>query len=572
MHVTCFLSGLMQTESPKEYSFETPNTGRFANNLCRAFTRGSYVKRILLSSVAVFAFAAAGHADELSDIQAQSKQLREQNQTLMKRLSDLEKRQQKLEQQPAQAQAAVRAVNPTDAMAADLPYKAAVKAPPPVNDDLCWHGVCLYGDIDVGLSYQNHGAPLSSLAGAPLDYVVSRNSGGSYFGAGANMMSTSFIGLRGKQEIADGLYGVFNLQTLFNPISGNNANGPGSIAQNNGVPLALTNAYGDSSKAGQMFNNAAYAGVSSPVYGTFTYGRQSALSSDLIVNYDPISGSNAFSVITYQGANGGGGSTENRIWDNSFEYRLNVGPVRLAAEAQLRNQGNSGTGNAFQGNIGVDYMGFSIDFVGGKTYDSVSVALPLTSAQVMAVNALNINQGLGALPATISDDTVFQVAGRYTIGPVKLFAGYEYIRYENPDNPLSAGAFIEGGYTVGIPNNANFTTAKTLQTFWAGARYAATRDLDLTVAYYHESQNSFIVGNGTNPTGTCSNASSSGCSGQLDAVSFVADWRFARHMDLYAGIMWSQVANGLANGFVGLPVGGNKVSAYDPGIGVRYQF
>jgi predicted porin len=523
--------------------------------------------------VAVFAFAAMAHADELTDIQAQSKQLREQNQALMKRLSDLEKRQQKLEKQPAQAQAAT-SVNPGDAMAADLPYKAAVKAPPPINDDLCWHGVCLYGNIDVGLSYEQHGAPASTLAGAPLDYLVSRNGGGSYFGAGANMLSTSFIGLRGKQEIADGLYGVFNLQTLFNPISGNNANGVGSIVQNNGVPLALTNSYGDSSKAGQMFNNAAYAGVSSPVWGTVTYGRQSALSSDLIVNYDPISGSNAWSVITFQGANGGGGDTEDRIWDNSFEYRVNVGPVRLAAETQIRNGGNSGTGNAFQGNIGIDYMGFSFDFVGGKTFDAVSIAVPLTAAQYTAINASGLNQGLGAVPATISDNVVFQVAGRYTIGPVKLFAGYEHIDYANPNNPLAPGAFIEGGYTVGVPNNTNFTTDKILQTFWVGARYAATRDLDLTVAYYHESQNSFIVGNGTNPTGTCNTAVSSGCSGQLDAVSFVADWRFARHMDLFAGIMWSQVQNGLANGYVLVPAGTtiNKTSNYDPGIGVRYQF
>jgi predicted porin len=536
------------------------------------------VKRILLSSVAVFAFAAVAHADELSDIQAQSKQLREQNLALTKRLADLEKRQQKLEKQQPTVQAqAARAANPADAMAADLPYKAAVKAPAAINDDLCWHGVCLYGDIDVGLSYEQHGAPLSSLAGAPLDYLISRNSGGSYFGAGANMLSTSFIGLRGKQEIADGLYGVFNLQTLFNPISGNNANGPGSVAQNNGVPLALTNSYGDSSKAGQMFNNAAYAGISSPIYGTVTYGRQSALSSDLIVNYDPISGSNAWSVITYQGANGGAGDTEDRIFDNSFEYRVNVGPVRLAAETQLRNGGNSGTGNAFQGNIGVDYMGFSFDIVGGKIYDAVSVALPLTAAQVIAVNASGINQGLGALPATISDNTVFQAAGRYTIGPVKLFAGYEWIQYANPNNPLAAGAFIEGGYTVGVPNNTNFGgvaggSDKVLQTFWVGARYSATRDLDLTVAYYHENQNSFIVGNGTNPTGTCTTAISSGCSGQLDAVSFVADWRFARHMDAFAGVMWSQVANGLANGYVLATPGVNRISSYDPGIGVRYQF
>jgi predicted porin len=338
--------------------------------------------------------------------------------------------------------------------------------------------------------------------------------------------------------------------------------------------LALTNSYGDSSKAGQMFNNAAYAGVSSPIWGTVTYGRQSALTSDLVVNYDPISGSNAWSVITYQGANGGGGDTEDRILDNSFEYRVNVGPVRFAAEAQLRNGGNSGTGNNFQGNVGVDYMGFSFDVVGGKIYDAVSVAVPLTATQLSAINASGLNTGLGALPATISDNTVFQVAGRYTIGPVKLFAGYEWIGYQNPNNPLAPGAFIEGGYTVGVPNNTNFTTEKTLQTFWVGARYAATRDLDLTVAYYHESQNAFHspAGAVTNPGGNCTTAVAGSCSGQLDAVSFVADWRFARHMDLFAGIMWSQVANGLANGYVMATPGVNKISSYDPGVGVRYQF
>jgi predicted porin len=112
--------------------------------------------------------------------------------------------------------------------------------------------------------------------------------------------------------------------------------------------------------------------------------------------------------------------------------------------------------------------------------------------------------------------------------------------------------------------------------FWIGAKYAVRPDLDLTVAYYHQNQNSFIIGNGTNPTGTCNTAVSGGCSGSLDAVSFVADYRFARHFDAYAGIMWSQVQNGLANGFAlanGLPgATGNKASAFDPGVGLRYQF
>jgi predicted porin len=520
------------------------------------------------------AFAAVGHADELSDIQAQAKQLREQNQAMTKRLADLEKRQKALETKPAAT------VNPVDSMAADLPYKAAVKAKPVESDDLCWHGVCLYGNFDGGLSYNQHGAPFSSLAGGPLDYLVSKNGNGAYFGFGANMLSTSFIGLRGKQEIAEGLYGVFNFQTLFNSANGNNADGTGSISQNNGLTgnLAATNAFGDSSKGGQMFNNVAYAGISSPTYGTVTYGRQSALSSDLIVNYDPLSGSNAWSVITFQGANGGGGDTENRIYDNSFEYRVNVGPVRFAVETQIRNGGNSGTGNAFEGDIGFDYMGFSLDFLGGKIYDATSSNI-LSPAQLLAVST-TIPVGKGYLSTTISDNTVFQVGAKYTIGPWKLFGGYENIHFANPNNPLFVGAFLQGGYIAGAVNNTNFTTDKVLQTAWIGARYAITPALDITGAYYHEWQNSFV--NAANPTGTCSNVSASSCSGTLDAVSLVIDWRFARHVDVFAGVMWSQVQNGLANGFLqtnpagngafNAAVSTNKANTFDPGIGLRYQF
>jgi hypothetical protein len=58
------------------------------------------------------------------------------------------------------------------------------------------------------------------------------------------------------------------------------------------------------------------------------------------------------------------------------------------------------------------------------------------------------------------------------------------------------------------------------------------------------------------------------------------DWRFARHFDFYAGVSYSQKTGGLANGFVlsnnngalsGVNVN-NKVSNYDPGVGLRYQF
>jgi len=146
-----------------------------------------------------------------------------------------------------------------------------------------------------------------------------------------------------------------------------------------------------------MFNNAAYFGISSPVYGTFTMGRQSSLLSDGVVNYDPLSGAGALSLITNEGITGGGGDTPNRILDNSYEYRLNVGPVRLAGEISARSGGNAGPGNAYEGSIGFDYMGFSMDAVGAKVYDAMLYGNVLSTAQVNLVT--NNQQNANALNA-----------------------------------------------------------------------------------------------------------------------------------------------------------------------------
>ena len=522
---------------------------------------GTLVNRIILSAAAVFTVATAAHAGELADIQAQSKELREQNQALTKRIADLEKRQRKLEAQPAKRTVA-RSADPGDAMAADLASKAAYKKAP-VDDSLTWHGITLYGLIDMGVTYQNHGAPLSNTAGLGLNYLISKNSNGSYFGVGPNALSSSFVGLKGKQDIADGLSAVFNLQTAFNPQSGKLSDGLGSIVQNNGLAIGQQNSFADSSRDGQAFNVAAFAGLSSPIYGTLTYGRQSALTSDGVVNYDPMSSSGAFSLIGFQGATGGAGDTENRIFDNSFKYLVNFGAFRAAVEAQIRSGAFSAPGNAIEAQVGADYAGLSVDAIFSHVTDGVSSA-PLTTAQITTAAALGINQGAGLVSGTVSDNTSIMLLAKYAIGPVKLYSGYEHIQFANPNNPLTPGSFITGGYSLGAVNNTNFTTDRILQVFWGGVKYAVRPDVDLSVAYYHEEQNSFQSG-AVNVGGVCTTSAFASCSGQLDAVSFVADYRFAKRFDTYFGIMWSRVANGLANGFL-------QRSSIDPTVGLRFQF
>ena len=521
------------------------------------------MKTAVILAVSIVSVATAAHAGELSDTQTQSEQLREQNKLLTKRIEQLEKRQRKLEAQSAshpglaaqpetQPVFAARPAKPTDTMAED--YK---KAPPFPADDgsLTYRGITLYGTIDMGLGYQTHGTPLNGSAGFGLEYLISKNSNHPYFGLAPNALSASNVGLKGVEEVYPGLSVVFNLQTSFVPTSGKLADGLASIVQNNGVPLASQTSNADSSKAGQVFNTAAYAGLSSPTYGTLTFGRQNALTLDGVLAYDPMGGSGAFSLIGFQGATAGMGDTENARLDSSLKYRVNLGPFRAAAAGQVAPSGD-GTRNVVEGQLGVDYLGASFDAIYSHVNDAISAA-PF-AVGVTPTLAQFENVGAGLVAGTVSDNTSLMLLARYAIGPVKLYAGYENIQFANPNTPLVAGSTIIGGYTLGTVNNTAFTNNKDLQVFWTGAKYAVSSEIDLSAAYYHEEQNSF-QGNG------CTNNTFAACSGQLDAVSFLADYRFTKRFDVYAGIMFSHVANGLSNGFL-------NTSTIDPTVGLRFQF
>jgi predicted porin len=117
-----------------------------------------------------------------------------------------------------------------------------------------------------------------------------------------------------------------------------------------------------------------------------------------------------------------------------------------------------------------------------------------------------------------------------------------------------------GGYTVVAANinNTAYTYNKTLQIMWAGAKYAVTPDIDVATAYYHYIQNAYSAAR-------CSNSSAANCSGALDAISFDADWRFAKKFDAYAGVMFSEVNNGLSNGYL-------NHTTVDPMVGLRFRF
>jgi predicted porin len=517
------------------------------------FHRKAAARKLLLSAAMLFGIATVSHAEDASDAKTQSEQLRQQNQVLAKKLAALEQRLHKLEERPAkQAGAATPSAIPPNVTPVNY-NKAPSSAAK--DDSLTWRGLTLYGAIDMGVAYQTHGSPLSNSAGFGLGYLISKNSNNPYFGVAPNALSGSNIGLKGDEQLFPGLSAIFNLQTSFLPTSGRLSDGLGSVVQNNGLPVTSQSTFADSSKDGQPLNTAAWAGLSSPTWGALTYGRQNTLTLDGVIAYDPMGGSGAFSVIGFQGATAGGGDTENARLDNSLKYLVQIGAIRVGVAGQLGPNGTN-TRDDIQGELGFDYQGASFDAIYGHINDAVSAA-PLAVGFVPTPAQL-ASAGQGLVAGTVSDNNSLMLLGKYGIGPVKLFAGYEFIQFSNPKDPLPVGTNIIGDYTLGTVSNTAFPNDKHLHVLWTGATYDVRPDVKLMFAYYHEQQNSFGVV-------SCSNNSLSTCSGQLDAVSLVADWHFAKRFDAYAGAMYSQVRNGLANGFL-------QTNTIDPTIGLRYVF
>jgi hypothetical protein len=121
-----------------------------------------------------------------------------------------------------------------------------------------------------------------------------------------------------------------------------------------------------------------------------------------------------------------------------------------------------------------------------------------------------------------------------------------------------------GGYTV-LPSGVsatNYIVNKVLQTRWGGARYAIRQDLEVEVAYARASQNDYtnyaVKGTaacGSNKTAPAlgfapQGANHSTCAGNIQALSGVIDWRQYKRIDVYLGVMYSQVTGGLASGYL----------------------
>ncbi len=168
----------------------------------------------------------------------------------------------------------------------------------------------------------------------------------------------------------------------------------------------------------------------------------------------------------------------------------------------------------------------------------------------------------------------------------KFYGGYIYGKTSNPSDSF-AGGFTTMYPGVFVPptsvtstayllpngtfNSPGFAFNKVLQTFWTGAKWSVPDEwmhgwgaLDLAAAFYYQTQNDYNFSWTTGKThgvpfgyataaactGTGAFTSSNKCSGSQDGIGFLADWRPVKRVDIYAGVMITNVYGGLASGYL----------------------
>jgi predicted porin len=433
----------------------------------------------------------------------------------------------------------------------DHPKPAKEEPPPSGPPPLTYKGITLYGAVDISIAHLTHGAPLSNTYPASLPFVLSAFSNRPITSIADNGLSQSRVGLSGAESLGLlDLKAVFRVEAAFQPTSGRLSDGPQSLIDDNGVANAKKITSGDSSRAGQVFNSAAYVGLSSAMYGTLTFGRQNAVMADDLIKYDPQLQSQTFSPISYSGTSGGFGDTEDKTLDSSVKYVVGYGPVHVMGQYQFGHTNYEPEG-AYSVDVGAEVAGLSVDAIYAKVKGAIA-ATSLSAAQVTA------GAPLTSLAATVSDNSGYAVMALYKINPVKIYASYQHIAFDNPEKPMVPNTVTIGSYVLSVVNNTAFNIQKKLDYFWGGIRYSVLPDLELSAGYYLFFQNSY------NANG-CKDDSAGSCSGTFQDASFVADYRLSRRFDVYAGFNYTTGSNGLVSGFI-------NTSDLATAAGIRFTF
>jgi predicted porin len=494
---------------------------------------------------------------------------------------------------------------------------------------ISYAGVTLYATLDGGIGYESNGAGYNRWWNNGVSNIVTKQSThGPQWLWTPNGLSQSVVGVKISEPIGSSGWSIIGLaETGFDPYAFNLAYAQKSQQVNNGKSLFLQSANADSSRTGQPLNSQWFLGFSNPTYGTLTGGRVNTLSLDAINSYDPMGGSYAFSPVGYSGSYAGFGDTEAARANTGVKYRVDIQNFRLGGLVQVGGYDwGNGTDGIYQAQAGGDFKfpsggvlsidgtaSFAKDAVNLATFGGLTQCSTFTKGLFAGQTACSNNipgyaTGLynqSDFQGTLSNNVGFMLNAKYKWQAWTFYASYQYIRQQNPSDSYPNGFETIGYFNVpgtvpgfNVPGtfanknlptqwaiNNNYNIPRQASVLWVGAKYAVNSQLDVTGAFYWLGQNDYnfsvnssgvtnaaactnTVTNGVKPNGqpfSISRLSSGKCAGSTDFISFLIDWRPVKRVDIYAGVMESNVYAGLANGYY-------ATQTINPTAGIRIKF
>jgi len=400
----------------------------------------------------------------------------------------------------------------------------------------------LYGVIDLGVGHVENSLSTDPNFPATVNPVsatkVAVNTGvtGMFNGG----IQDSRWGLRGSEDLGNGMKAFFTLESGFDANNGSLNNGAAALANNS--PKAVT-VSANTSLDGQLFNRQAFVGLSDQALGSIAFGRNYAPMFEIVVDYDPVQDAQLFSPLGFSGTiGGGGGVSEDTRVDNSIKYKNKIGDVNFGVLYKLGGvAGNTSAQSGYTFNLGYEAGPFGIQ----AAYENFTDALKTSNSTVAGeINVTNYNT------------QAFMIAAKYKFGEATIRGGFEEYTLKTPSDTLaSLGLTTLYGYTIAnaAAASANFSADnQTTDIWWIGGDYNFTPQLNLALGFYDQ-----------NPK---QSDDLKQLSGNIYSYSALLDYHFSKRSDVYAGLMYSSYKGD------NYPSATYNTSNYITAIGIRHKF
>jgi len=402
-----------------------------------------------------------------------------------------------------------------------LAVAAAVAAPAAYAD-----GVELYGSADaavatVSASLSADGSFPSTLA---LRGGVSKTAATSTLTAlVSGGISGSRWGIKGAENIGDGLKAIFTLESPIQLNTGNVSSGAQSVSDGSSV------ANGGSSMNGQLFGRTAWVGLSDEQLGRIQFGRNYSPIYDIYTEYDPVQYATLFSPLGNSSTvGGGGGVTENARQDNSIKYLGKSGNINYTLMYKFGNYaGLSNAGSVTSGQLGYTGQNFAVQAAYTQSVDTIG----LNSGGITAGSTV-----VAAGGAALLNTNAYLVAAKYKFNDALTGKiSVQRYNYSNASDSVAAigcstSCTYSGGFTIASGSLVARTSLGTAGTsvFAIGGDYKLNDKLGLYLGYYTINYDAFARD---------LNSSSNNSAISENYASALLDYNLSKRTDIYAGGM-----------------------------------